>query len=119
MNHTILVLSGLLLLGWLWIFDPSEADLPLCTFHAMTGLDCPGCGATRATHELLHGRFGSAMHYNALWVFSMPPAIYLVLSEMRLSRFGRPLPGNLPRQRLFWILVAAAAMVFFVARNLC
>lgn len=39
---------------------------PRCVFHAVTGLDCPGCGGTRALHHLLHGRFLEAARYNAL-----------------------------------------------------
>ncbi len=103
---------------FLWFFDPAETNVPLCTFHALTGLDCPACGATRATHELLHGRFEAALRYNALWVLSLPLAVYIFASETRLLVAGRPLPGDLPRRRWFWPLVVAAAMVFFVARNL-
>ena len=111
-------LLAILLLGLLWWFDPAEVNLPLCTFHALTGLDCPGCGATRATHELLHGRLLAAWHYNALWVLSLPLAAYLAISELRVLAGRRPLPGDLPRRTWFWLSVAAAAILFFVVRNL-
>ena len=109
---------AVLLLGLLWWFDPAETNVPLCTFHVLTGLDCPGCGATRATHELLHGRLLAALHYNALWIFSLPLTVYLVISEVRILAHRRPLPGNLPRRAWFWLAVATAAIVFFVVRNL-
>jgi hypothetical protein len=106
------------LLGLLWWIDPAETHLPLCSFHAMTGLDCPGCGATRATHELLHGRLRAAWHYNALWVMSLPLVAYVMVSELRTLSGRRPLPGDLPRRVWFWMSLAAAAIVFSVVRNL-
>ena len=111
-------LFAFLLLGLLWRFDPAETYLPLCSFHALTGLDCPACGATRATHELLHGRLASAIRCNALWVLSLPVVVYVVVSEVKTLSGGRPLPGDLPRKRWFWWAVVAAAAVFFAARNL-
>jgi hypothetical protein len=114
----ILVSLAILLLGLLWWFDPAQANLPMCTFRALTGLQCPGCGATRATHELLHGRLLAAWHYNALWVLMLPVAVYAAVSELRMLAGRRPLPGDLPRQPWFWGAVVAAAAVFFVVRNL-
>ena len=114
----ILVCGAILLLGLLWWFDPAKANWPMCTFHALTGLQCPGCGATRATHELLHGRLLAAWRYNALWVLSLPVALYAALSELRVLTGRRPLPGDLARQPWFWVTVVAAAAAFFVVRNL-
>jgi hypothetical protein len=118
LNGVLLTVPAALLLTLLWRFDPSQIELPLCQFHAMTGLDCPGCGATRATHELLHGRLAAAWHYNALWVLSLPVVGYLVVSQLRVFAGGRPLPGDLARRRWFWLAAAAAAIAFFVLRNL-
>ena len=114
----LFVVLAVLLLGLLWWFDPAETNVPLCTFHTLTGLDCPGCGATRATHELLHGRLLAALHYNALWIFSLPLTAYLVISEMRVLACHRPLPGDLPRRVWFWLAITTVAIIFFVVRNL-
>jgi hypothetical protein len=115
---TVLVLLTVTLLALLWWFDPAKAGLPVCTFRAITGLDCPGCGATRATHELLHGRLAAAWHYNALWVLMLPVVVYAAASEWRTLVGRRPLPGDLPRQPWFWIAMVVIAIVFFVVRNL-
>ncbi len=115
---TLACAAILLLLGLLWWFDPAKMNLPMCTFRALTGLECPGCGATRATHELLHGHLLAAWRYNALWVLLLPVAIYAGVSELRTLAGRRPLPGDLARQPWFWVAIFAAATVFFVVRNL-
>ncbi len=45
---------------------------PPCLVHDITGLYCPGCGATRATHALMHGDVLGALRMNALLVL-LPP----------------------------------------------
>lgn len=53
--------------GVLFFCDPTQhVFYPVCLFHAMTGLDCPGCGATRAAYQLLHGHLLRALRDNAL-----------------------------------------------------
>jgi hypothetical protein len=37
-----------------------------CVFYQVTGLPCPFCGGTRATHALLRGDFPLALYYNAV-----------------------------------------------------
>ena len=37
-----------------------------CPFFALTGLYCPGCGATRALSALLHGDVKASLHNNLL-----------------------------------------------------
>lgn len=59
--------------GLLFFFDPehNESFLP-CPFHWLTGLFCPGCGAQRAVHDLLHGSIAEAASHNAALVISIP-----------------------------------------------
>ena len=53
--------------------DPAAdgSPFPACAFHSMTGLWCPGCGLTRATHHLLRGDVAGAMSYNVLLVLAL------------------------------------------------
>jgi hypothetical protein len=105
--------------AWLlWRIDPQQVVLPLCAFHHATGLYCPGCGATRATHELLHGRVLVALRDNAFWVLSLPLVVYAVASETRRLFWGRPLPGDVLRRPRLFALLVAAAVVFGVLRNI-
>ena len=44
--------------------DPADhTPLPKCLLKTVTGYDCPGCGAQRALHALLHGRIADAWHF--------------------------------------------------------
>lgn len=111
------MLGGGMLLLLLWLVDPRQVALPLCILHQATGLHCPGCGATRATHELLHGRLLSALQDNALWVLSLPVVLYGAASETQRRVWGRALPGDLARRPGLLLLIATVALVFGVLRN--
>ncbi|MBO4257510.1 DUF2752 domain-containing protein [Streptomyces griseorubiginosus] len=53
--------------------DPTHPGrFPTCPFHALTGLDCPGCGTLRALYELAHGHVVSALDHNAFLVVFLP-----------------------------------------------
>ena len=66
---TAAVLAGAVL----FCFDPSQCSFyPVCVFHVITGLQCPGCGTLRALHQLLHGHVLAALYYNALFVLGLP-----------------------------------------------
>jgi hypothetical protein len=88
-----------------YLFDPVHYSFyPTCYFHLITEFYCPGCGALRATHQLLHGHFAEAARLNLLVVLSLPASA--VLWSVRSIR---PL--------WIWILLGSCA-VFTVARNL-
>jgi hypothetical protein len=60
---------GLAVATVLFFCDPAQVPIyPVCLFHRVTGLDCPGCGSLRALHELLHGNLAAAVHFNAFLV---------------------------------------------------
>ena len=52
-----------------FLFNPSHYGFyPRCILYRMTGIYCPGCGALRASHQLIHGHFLTALRCNALLV---------------------------------------------------
>lgn len=60
----------------LYRFSPQEYSFyPRCPFFVLTGHYCPGCGATRAVAELLHGHFAAALHFNTAVTLLLPFAI--------------------------------------------
>jgi uncharacterized membrane protein YjjB (DUF3815 family) len=69
-------------LVFLYGHDPSaHAYYPRCVFHALTGLQCPGCGATRALYHLLHGDFRAAIQFNLLFVLATPALAFGTAAE--------------------------------------
>lgn len=55
---------------------PSNQFFPKCPFYWVTGLQCPGCGATRALYHLLHLHPITAFKFNPLFVLTLPFIIY-------------------------------------------
>ena len=101
----------------LFFFDPARHGFyPICLFHALTGLNCPGCGATRAAYQLLHGRVLLALHDNALFVLALAAlaaqAFWLVLQTIR----RRPAAFTASPPMLWALLVIV--LVFTGLRNL-
>ncbi|RKV71031.1 MAG: DUF2752 domain-containing protein [Alloprevotella sp.] len=47
-------------------------------FRSATGYSCPGCGAQRAIHSLLHGHFAEAISYNYFLPFV---AVFLLVFQ--------------------------------------
>ena len=45
-------------------FSPETLSACPCPFHYITGIECPGCGMTRACIALGRGDIGHAFHYN-------------------------------------------------------
>ena len=75
------LIAGMVGVCLLYAFNPEEGGLfPKCPFYVLTGLQCPGCGTTRAIHCLLHFEFLKAWQYNPLMVASIPLLIGLLLS---------------------------------------
>lgn len=92
----------------LFFADPAKLFfLPSCPFHTLTGLYCPGCGATRAMHQLAHGNFGVALRLNALAVCGLPLVILFAL---------RRKPAQLPGWTQWTMLWAI--LLFGVLRNI-
>lgn len=60
------------------LVDPAGAGYgPVCPLRALTGLDCPLCGGTRAVTALAHGDLGAALDHNVLVTLAVPVAVLL------------------------------------------
>jgi hypothetical protein len=106
--------------GWVWVSDPTDStatDLPTCLVKLTTGLDCPGCGGTRAFYYLLHGNVPQAVRHHAIAVLAAPVLVWLYLAWSVRTVTGRRLPmPRLGGRSLLAFLAAWAA--FTVVRNI-
>jgi hypothetical protein len=112
--------AGLAALPVIYLVNPNSTHVPLCPFHAMTGLNCPLCGATRATYALMHGQFATALQDNALYVLGLPA---LLLLWWRWNEAARdPATAGVSRRRVgpAWLgaAVLALGLLFTMVRNL-
>ena len=101
----------------LFFFDPAKHGFyPICLFHSLTGLNCPGCGATRAAYQLLHGHLLRALHDNALFVLMLTAltaqSAWFVMQKIR----NRPVSFVVSPIMLWTLLVTM--LVFTGLRNL-
>jgi Protein of unknown function (DUF2752) len=101
----------------LYFFNPgTHGFYPVCEFHQLTGLNCPGCGGTRAVYQLLHGHVLRALQDNALAVLSLA-GLAARGAWFETKKFLRRPPGPFLPPEFFWPLLVVA-VVFTVLRNL-
>ncbi|GHD15454.1 membrane protein [Nocardiopsis kunsanensis] len=111
-------LAGALILH---LFDPSQEGnpYPTCPFLFLTGLQCPGCGTTRALALITHGDLLGAAGMNPLTVLLLPFLLLVhvrwLIGTLRPGRALRPEP-DVPVRVMVTILVGI--VVFWVLRNL-
>ena len=107
--YGLALLSAALVLGK---FAPEQYGFyPKCSLFSLTGLQCPGCGGLRATHQLLHGELLSAWRLNPL-VFIVLPTLFALLGAHVYWVFtGRS--WATPLLSPFWLWSVAGVSVFF------
>ena len=102
----------------LYRFNPLEVHFyPRCPLFVMTGIYCPGCGALRAGHALLHGHLLTALDYNALLVLAAPFLAYALAAQAIPALTGRRIPvrtlSGREAKAVMWVFIA-----FMLLRNL-
>ena len=103
------ILTGIAAAGLSYLLlVPNEYKIP-CIFNYATGMQCPGCGLTRASMAILRGDIPSAYSFNQL-VFYVP----LFLAALYFA--NRSQHAQLLRSVLV-VLGAIAAVGFFLVRN--
>ena len=89
-SSTTTVVSALtasLVLAALYLASPYESGLfPPCPTRVLLGFECPGCGAQRALHDLLHGRVAQAWAINPFVLLVLPYAAVGLLVERAARR---------------------------------
>ncbi|MFN7139621.1 MAG: DUF2752 domain-containing protein [Limisphaerales bacterium] len=102
----------------LYWFPPNQyVFYPRCLFNVWTGLDCAGCGALRAMHQLLHGNVVTAFLLNPLLILVLPFLVAHFVNYAVTKTRGRPLFEYRLPGYLIWIFLAVL-LVFTILRNL-
>jgi hypothetical protein len=113
----ILGLIALTIAAVVFFFNPATHNIyPVCHFHKLTGLNCPGCGLTRSLYALLHGNFSAALRDNALFI----GGIFFLATRLgwwSLNRRRGRMDAELFPLKFLWPLLILA-LLFTVLRNL-
>ncbi|MFI7646357.1 DUF2752 domain-containing protein [Micromonospora sp. NPDC049460] len=107
-------------IGYTLLSNPTHAApdaAPTCLLKLTTGLDCPGCGGTRALWYVLHADLPAAARHHFLFVFALPFLAYLFVAWAGKQAFGWRLPELQLSSKVIGGFLAAW-LAFSVVRNL-
>jgi hypothetical protein len=95
-----------------------DSFYPKCMLYQATGIHCPGCGAGRAAHAALNGRFAQAFAYNPVAVALLPVVGVVVLVQLGRWMTGRPASRTVVLGGRWIMLLAVVLILFMVLRNI-
>lgn len=88
-----------------------------CPLRSITGLQCPGCGATRMCISLLRGEFAAAWNYNAALLCILPLLLFLLCrAAYCYIKTGRVRYPRLVNIILYGIIILL--VIFSIVRNI-
>ena len=118
-RSTVITIWSLLIAGavYLFMFEPGKTGLfPVCLFRFLTGYQCPGCGSTRAMHQLLHGHVVAAFMLNPLFLLAIPFLLFALLRySVVVMRGGVPRQNVLPASYIYGLFFVVLS--FWIFRN--
>ena len=77
-----------------------------CIHKTLLGVDCPLCGSTRATYELMHFHFGNTWNLNPA-IFSV--AVFFVFEIINIALKFKL---EVYRRYLIWVIIISFAIVY-------
>lgn len=91
---TVLILARVLTPSSSGLGTHQQLGLPPCTFEAITGHGCPGCGLTTSFAALARGQIGTSLQANPIGIFlflvtalGVPWSIYRVFKPKPVERY--------------------------------
>ncbi len=118
-RSTVIAIWSVLIAGaaYLFVFVPGKTGLfPVCLFRFLTGYQCPGCGSTRAMHQLLHGHVIAAFELNPFFLVAIPFLLYaLIRYSVIVMRGGVPTHNRLPPPYIYALFFIVLS--FWIFRN--
>lgn len=118
-----MILAALVLLiiaaGCIYGYCHMPSEYPFsCAVHELTGWYCPGCGAGRAFHAVLHGDLVEAFCYNPVMVILAPfLGLYVCARGIDWVLTG----GNHIDHRIsvrMLVVILAVVLIYGVIRNI-
>ena len=97
-------------LVYYYTHNPAVSPYPPCPFYYITGLYCPGCGSSRALHQLLHGNLLMALDLNPLMVLSIPFVLYLLISTADIRIRGKRIFQRILFKKGFYAMLFVFSM---------
>jgi hypothetical protein len=100
-------------------FVPADSiRTPGCQVRKWTGVNCPGCGGTRAARHLVQGRFRKAARSN-VFIYPVTAAVLWGMVALIANRWAGKhwwTPERISGRVAIWLLLILA--VFTLVRNL-
>lgn len=93
----------------------SESLHYVCPSYMITGILCPGCGATRALASLLKLDFVSSLRNNPI-IIIMCISLLVWYLQLLMKTFGIN-KKIIPESKVFYITAAGIIIIYFVIRN--
>lgn len=103
----VVILFTAMVYGMLiWIADCTGMhELMECKLKAYVGVDCPGCGGTRALKSLLKGDILTAIYYNAFAVYgAIVYGLFFITQTLQRATRGK-IAGMKFRMVYLWIAI--------------
>jgi hypothetical protein len=106
--------------SYVLVTNPTDAganDISTCIVKLITGLDCPGCGGTRAFYYLMTGNVPQAARHHAVAVFAAPFLVWLYAAWAVKRVTGKQIPTPTIGPKVLGVFLGVWA-VWMVLRNL-
>lgn len=105
-----------LLVGYGVFYNIMGFGIP-CMLHEITGLECPGCGLTRAIAAVVRLDIAAAFGFNALWPLY---AFYFLWGGigMAVAYIKRGESGYLPGKIWMHAVILAGVVAYGLLRNI-
>ncbi len=97
-----------------YFFNSYNIGIP-CIIETTTGLECPGCGTTRAINSLIHFNVREALEYNMLIFITIPFLGYYFISSIYAWIFDKKVKHLPP---IIIIILALIIILYTIIRNI-
>ena len=109
----VVIFTGILYATQIWFVNyTGRFDLMECRLKATVGINCPGCGGTRALKSLIKGDILSALHYNAFAVYgAIIYGVFFITQTLERITKGR-IKGIKFRMVYLWIAIVVLVIQY-------